>query len=176
MSCLVLCLWWTSVVGTAWLTAIFLEALPHISFFHSRSCPDPAHLASVIGPEDELILCGPKSFSRTFCAHLELREMEVLSFWKSVKIWSLSWPYSQSVEEENLQMEIWSQRGRIRGRGRETWWNESLAPMALVKPLPILDLGSINSPFFLTSSNWLSIICNQKSPVQFSNFPRTGAQ
>lgn len=79
MSCLVSCLWWTSVVRTAWLTSIFLEALSHISLFHSRSCPDPAHLASVIGPEDELILYGPKPFSKTFCSPLELRKMKPLS-------------------------------------------------------------------------------------------------
>lgn len=72
MSCLASCLWWTSAVGTSWLTSIFLEALPLIfSLSHSRSCLDAASLASVIGPGDELILCGPKSFSRAFCSFLD---------------------------------------------------------------------------------------------------------
>lgn len=149
MSRLVSCLWWTSVVGTAWLTSIFLEALSHISLFHSRSCPDPAHLASVIGPEDELILSGLKSFSRTFCSPLELRNMETLSLGN---LWGSDPGHGLIPSLWKKKNCRWRYKARDKGQWyRDSWWNGS--PGALVIPLPIQDLGPINSPFCLTTSN-----------------------
>lgn len=160
-------LWWTSVVWNTWLISIILKALPHIfSLSHSRSCPDPASQASVIGPGDELLLCGPKFLSRSFCAPLELREEGALLLWKSVRVWSWHQLYlpvhgrRKCADEGN---EAWETG--IRGRGMESWWNRSLASVSLVIPLPNLDPGPVNSPSYLASSNRHSIICSQKSPV-----------
>lgn len=81
------CLWWTYVVGTTQLRLILLEALPHIfALFRIRGPPDPAYLASVIDPGDDLTLWGPKVFSGPFFSSLEFRQLEALPLWESIRM------------------------------------------------------------------------------------------
>lgn len=81
------CLWCPYVVGTTQLRLILLEALPHIlSLFHIRRPPDPAYLASVIDPGDELTLWGPKVFSGPFFSSLEFRQLEALPLWEPIRL------------------------------------------------------------------------------------------